>query len=113
MMRNILYIFAITIFLGCSSKQNSNDLSNSDFNNEVEKYFKDKNINPCELYAIIGEMEKDNREGADKAFPNFGVEHANFKQKLDSMMRLDLVNSLGITDSIITVVNVYGLKNCE
>lgn len=90
--------------------------SNSNKNPDTEKSPKQLLFHSeemCEIYYELGQMEKSTRNKAEEKFPAFGDQQNEYLNKLRKEGTKNICNKYGISDSIVTLINVYGLQDCK
>lgn len=67
----------------------------------------------CTFYKQLGDMEIDCIHKADKRYPNFGVKHSDYSEKLMEAERNKLKKKYKLSDDTFVNVSVFGGSYCK
>lgn len=80
---------------------------------KMNRLFKKQNTDICTIYKILYDIEGQTIKQADKKYPDFGVEHLEYQEKLYKQESKNLLNKYAINDSLLPYINVFGSKYCK
>jgi hypothetical protein len=102
--------------LKLKSQAGLNDTHKSEDEIELErltKYLQKRGLKLCAFYKQIGDMELDCIHKADKRYPDFGINHGDYAEKLMVAERKKLIKKYKISDETLISVNVFGGSYCK
>ncbi|WP_430403807.1 hypothetical protein [Fluviicola sp.] len=96
-------------------KNLSDDKSNTDeiTYQKLNKYLSDRNLELCSFYDQIEKMEIDCIHKADAMYPDFGIKHNEYVEKLTATEIKELGQKHNIADSVFTLIAILGVSYCK
>ena len=81
---------------------------------KLNAYLQERDLELCEFYEELGDMELDAIHKADAKYPDYDYpEHVDYSSKLMKEERLKLSTKYNLADSIFINVAVFGMSYCE
>jgi len=77
------------------------------------KYLQQRRLDLCTLYKQLGDMELDCIHKADKKYPDFGIKHSDYSEKLMDEERKKLKRKYNLSDDTFINVSVFGGSYCK
>lgn len=99
-----------------SSLNNLNDSTKSSDEivlDNLNTYLKERNLDLCTFSREIEDMESKTLKEADKKFPNFGLNHTEYLERIRNKELKKMSEQYNIHDSIFTYVNVFSMSYCK
>lgn len=99
-------------------KSQSGLTDNNKSEDEIEmerltKYLKQRGLELCTFYKRLGDMELDCIHKADKKYPDFGIKHSDYSEKLMEEERMKLKRKYNLSDDTFISVSVFGGSYCK
>lgn len=102
--------------LKIKSLQGLNDNIKSEDEVAYEKltaYLEERNLELCSFHTQLQDMELDCIHKADAKYPDYGIKHNEYSQKLMEEEREKLAKQHNLADSIFTRVSVFAMSYCK
>jgi hypothetical protein len=80
---------------------------------ELTKYLEERNLELCSFYTQLGDMELDCIHKADAKYPDYGIKHNEYSNKLMEEEREKLAKKYNLADSIFINVSVFAMSYCK
>jgi len=99
-------------------KSQSGLTDNNKSKDEIElenltKYLQQRGLELCTFYKQLGNMELECIHKADKKYPDFGVKHGDYSEKLMDEERAKMKRKYKLSDDTFVNVSVFGSSYCK
>lgn len=80
---------------------------------QISEYLKQRNTDLCFIHKTLYDIEGQSIKQADTKYPDFGIQHSEYQDKLYAEERKKLFKKYGIHDSISTAITIFGVAYCK
>lgn len=80
---------------------------------QLTEYFKKHNTDLCSIYKTLYDLEVSTIKQADDKYPDFGIKHGEYANKLYKQEKNKLFKKYNINDTLSSYITAFGISYCK